>query len=192
MFLLNLPAPMILMYHNIGPEKEFDTLSEEYFVQHLEYLKNSRREVVSLETYVDRLEQKRPMGDAVTITFDDAYVSIARFVLPLMKEYGYPFSVFVPVDHVGGINAWDAEGHPRPLKIMNWPELKTLAGEQLLTFGSHSLTHRSFGLLRENEIREELKESKERLERELPVKIRYFAFPFGQRKDLGVSTPALY
>lgn len=183
---------MILMYHNIGPETTYDTLSEDKFVGHLNYIQASGRTVLSLEAYVDRLEQGIPLEQAVTFTFDDAFVSIREIILPLMQTYEFPFSVFVPVDHVGDHNAWDAPSAAEGINIMDWDQLRDLLAEPLVTLGSHTLSHRSLGSLTAAETELEISASKKKLESELGIKIHYFAFPFGQKKDLGHASKALF
>lgn len=176
------------MYHNIGLEHEFNTLSIPHFIEHLEYLKSSRYKLVSLSEYVENLKSGVYDDQTITMTFDDAYVSICDTVLPSLKEVQIPFTVFVPVNFIEQHNKWDVEEGPNISKIMSWGQLEQIAGEELVTIGSHGMSHTSFGELDEEAIDSELKESKAVLEERLQTSVNHFSYPYGQYKDLGVRT----
>jgi len=182
---------MILMYHNIGSELEFNTLPIPYFQRHIEYLKTSKYELVSLKDYIQNIQTDNRRRNLVTLTFDDAYISICDTVLPLLKKEDIPFSVFVPVEFVGTHNQWDVQAGPRMSKIMTWEHLENVAKEDLVTIGSHGMSHTSLGKLEVALIATELKDSKQILEEKLNKRVVYFAYPYGQLKDLGKGTEDL-
>ncbi|MBL4753493.1 MAG: polysaccharide deacetylase family protein [Flavobacteriales bacterium] len=179
---------MILMYHNIGSDREFNTLPVPYFQEHIQYLKTSKYELVSLEEYVQNIQTGSKRGDLITLTFDDAYISICDIVLPLLKKEDIPFSIFVPVDYVGAHNKWDVEEGPGMSEIMTWEQLDHVAMENQVTIGSHGMSHTSFGKLDATAIATELKDSRRILKEKLRTTVVYFAYPFGQLKDLGKGT----
>ncbi len=80
---------MILMYHHIGTVKNENWISEEKFASDIRRLVREKREVVPLERY-------DPAGNGqVVITFDDGNRDIVHFAIPLLKETGFPFEVFL-------------------------------------------------------------------------------------------------
>jgi peptidoglycan/xylan/chitin deacetylase (PgdA/CDA1 family) len=70
---------------------------------------------------------------------------------------------------------------------LSWCELEDLRAAGI-AIGSHSLTHRSFGRISLEEVREEALRSRELLEQRLGGEVRAFAYPFGTRADYGPAT----
>lgn len=180
---------MILMYHNVSVQSGFNTLSISHLEEHLEALRNKGFTLVDLQTYCNTLPHHR--DKVLTITFDDAFVGIRRFVQPLFQTLGIPFSIFVPTDYVGQYNLWDegVNGFQRN-DLLSWDELRDMADDPLITVGSHGCHHISMGKLSENDFRREASESKRILcERLGKTAISYFAFPYGQKKDIPAFAP---
>ena len=176
------------MYHNIGAEHEFNTLSVPLFKNHIKYLKSSGYTMISLSEYVENIRTGINNNKAITLTFDDAYISIPETVLPALKKEQIPFSVFVPVNFVGQHNKWDVEEGLNISKIMSWEQLTEIATEELVTIGSHGMSHTSFGKLNEQASVKELKDSKAILEEKLQTTVSHFSYPYGQYRDLGNET----
>jgi len=174
---------MILMYHNIDEKSGFNTISIKNFREHLEYLTSENYHIVSIKEYVNNLEDKSK-GKMLTITFDDAYVGVLHSVLPVIKQFEIPISVFVPVSFIGGYNVWDVQNGHDKINILSWEELKELKDEKWITIGSHGCNHKSLGKCNNDAIFKEINDSKQILERKLSIVIDYFAYPFGQLKDM--------
>ena len=64
----------------------------------------------------------------VVLTFDDAVQSHFQIARPLLKEYGFPATLFVSTDQVGGGD------------FLDWKELRELQGEGV-EIGNHSASH---------------------------------------------------
>ena len=70
------------------------------FRSHLEYLKRHYH-VISLDQLVDHYSRGTSIPDrSVVITIDDGYRSVYTLAYPLLKEYGFPATVFLPTDFV--------------------------------------------------------------------------------------------
>ena len=112
-------------------------------------------------------------ADRVIITFDDGDLSIYGIVYPLLKLYEVPATFFLVPNFVGevGYMSWE--------QIREMSSYRTASGKKLFTFESHSLTHRKLADLSEKEIREELLQSKEIIEREVGESVTVIALPFG-------------
>lgn len=61
----------------------------------------------------------------------------------------------------------------------SWEMLSEMIDTGLLTVGAHTITHDALSKLPESRVREEMKESRDRLERELGVLPKHFAYPYG-------------
>ncbi len=179
---------MILMYHNVDDKSGFNTVSAENFKKQLSFLKQNWH-ITDLNSYI---LNKNVGNNIATITFDDAYSNIYTHVLPIIQKLNIPISVFVPALYVNQYNTWDSHlpGFKK-ISILDWQTLSKLSENSLFTFGSHGLKHTSFRYLSEIETIKELKESKLIIEENLKKRVKYFAFPYGQRKDLGFATAEL-
>lgn len=123
---------IVFMYHRFGETKYPSTnIRLEQFRFQLEYLKKNNYNVLPLSKIVALLQKNEPLPEkCVALTIDDAYKSIYKEGFPLLKEYGFPFTVFVntnPIDH-----------HSK--RYMNWDEMREMAkfGAE---YANHSLTH---------------------------------------------------
>lgn len=179
---------MILMYHNIDEKAGFNTVSAENFARQLRFVQQ-HWQLTDMDTYVRECRTKPRLA---TVTFDDAYSCIITQVLPIIHELDIPITVFVPVSYVGKYNQWDENlsGYKR-INILSWNEIERLSQDSHFTICSHGMSHISLKNLSESQTESELRESKESLEHHLQKPVRYFAFPYGQRKDFGCATPDL-
>jgi peptidoglycan/xylan/chitin deacetylase (PgdA/CDA1 family) len=63
--------------------------------------------VLPLDEGLDALAQGNMPPRAVCITFDDGYRSTHDLALPVLREFGFPATVFVTTGHVGSSNMWN-------------------------------------------------------------------------------------
>lgn len=179
---------MILMYHNVDEKPGFNTVSAENFERQLRFVKQ-HWQFTDMDTYVRECRHNPRLA---TVTFDDAYYCLYTYVKAIAGELDMPITVFVPVNHVGSDNCWDEE-EPGYQKIdtLSWGDIEQLAQNPLFTFGSHGMTHVSLQHFTEEDTVKDLRESKETLEEHLQKTVDYYAYPYGQKKDLGHATPKL-
>jgi peptidoglycan/xylan/chitin deacetylase (PgdA/CDA1 family) len=131
---------------------------------------------------------------AVAITFDDGYRSVLDHGFPILSEFGFPATVFVPTSLVGlsgpmswpGIDKWEGGSHEAELTPMTWDELRSLrdAGWEI---ASHTQTHPKLPELGDEELRTELVTSREICTRELGSTCRSIAYPYGAFDDRVVA-----
>ena len=90
----------------------------------------------------------RPVPDRlVVLTFDDAVLSHATYVAPLLKKYGFGATFFVC--------EFQQPAFSDKTKYMSWPQVAELA-RQGFEVGSHTLTHRHVNKLTADELAAEL------------------------------------
>jgi len=83
-----------------------------------------------------------------------------------------------------GLNKVDAqEVHRR--HAISWDMLHALRHDPLVEIGAHSMTHARISSLSESDTLCEMVGSRERLQTQLGVPVRHFAFPFGRSGDCG-------
>jgi len=112
------------------------------------------------------------------------------FLPPIISEFGFPGTVFVPTALVGqptpmswpGIDKWDGGPYEDEVRGMTWDELRELrdAGWEV---ASHTRTHAYLPSLSEAELHTELAESRESCSRELGEPCRSLAYPYGAVDD---------
>ena len=102
----------------------------------------------------------------ITVTFDDGEMNNFMSAYPILKQYSRRAYFFIIVNRVGQTG------------YMGWKELKELA-KSGMTIGSHGLTHRRLTQFSDEELRHELVESKNILEKNLSQSIETISIPRG-------------
>lgn len=195
------PSPnAIVAYHAVGTPAQFGNVSRKRLRRDLEYL-TSEFTVVDLPGVIDPSED-----GGVALTFDDAYQDFYRNVLPLLREFDVPATLYVPAGFVGGVPpAYAYRFHcspatieqfndgidrstlsnpptiDRPPKMMSWEQLRAVAREELVSIGNHTLTHPDLAALTDQETLEaEILGARRKLRDELEIEIDRFCFPYGR------------
>jgi peptidoglycan/xylan/chitin deacetylase (PgdA/CDA1 family) len=108
----------------------------------------------------------------VFVTADDGWRSFVDNALPEMVKRGIPCTIFIIADRLG-----ESFGE-RNDRIVSACELHELPSE-LVSIGSHTLTHPKMTTLSDEEACKELADSRKRLGKILNSEIDSFCFPFG-------------
>lgn len=67
--------------------------------------------------------------------------------------------------------------------VLDWNQINKMSGDEIVTIGSHTITHPDLTKLREEDAFYEINESKKRLEEVITKKVEHFAYPFGAVTD---------
>jgi len=170
----------ILAYHRFGQQaSKMEVLATEFAAQ-LQYLAENDYRVVRLRDVEDFLAGKRALPKrAVVITMDDGYASTYKYAFPLLKQHGFPATVFVYTDFIGAKDA------------LTWAQMREMVASGLVDIQAHSKTHANLAYRLPGESDERYRERmdvearvpRDMLERMLPVKVDTFAYPFGDASD---------
>lgn len=169
----------VLMYHSVTTEKEsplvvsVDRLRDQFtMIKKWGCSTVSCNDIISWQNGITT-----PPHRPVLITFDDAYLETYTLALPLLEEFNFKATVFVPGKHVGGENAWDGGGQA----IMNLDQLRDGATRGLEP-ALHGWDHRSFEDLSDEELREQILNGINQFtEAEIPF-APAVAYPFGANR----------
>lgn len=101
----------------------------------------------------------------VFLTFDDIYNDTVEYAMPILKEKGIPFCVFISDCYIG------RDGY------ISEEQLAGLAREPLCTIGYHTKSHGIMRHMPEKEVMDEVKPDS--LEAIIGRKINCFAYPYG-------------
>ncbi|RUV67390.1 polysaccharide deacetylase, partial [Mesorhizobium sp. M5C.F.Cr.IN.023.01.1.1] len=73
----------------------------------------------------------------------------------------------------------------RQSMLMNWDEIRAMAGHSLVTIGAHTVNHRNLKRLSEADARHEVDDVRRILQAELGEAPRHFAYPYGYASAVG-------
>jgi peptidoglycan/xylan/chitin deacetylase (PgdA/CDA1 family) len=97
----------------------------------------------------------------VVLTFDDGYLDFYTQAFPVLRQYGFTATVFLPTDYIDG-----SRPGLRGKKHLTW-DLVAELNKSGIDFGSHTCSHPQLYDLQPNEIELELRKSKETIESNL-------------------------
>ena len=163
----------ILTFHSLDDSGSVISYEPAAFERLLEGLAGAHIPVVPLSEVCAR-------PGSVSLTFDDAFANFHQVALPLLERYRMPATVFAVTDYCGRDNNWPLQSPRVPiLPLMSWDRLRDAAGRGV-TIGSHTLSHPNLAKLDSpGAIRQELRQSRERIEQEIGRPVDAFAFPYG-------------
>lgn len=146
----------ILMYHSVGHNKAFFTVTPEIFEKQMQVLCNGGYKVISLSELLKRIKNKESLKKCVVITFDDGYLDNYENAFPILKKFNFPACIFL-VTGLLGKELTNSEGISLPLLNEQQINEMTQAG---IEFMPHTRTHRELVGLSESELNHEIEGSK--------------------------------
>jgi len=178
-FAFSADSAVILQYHHFGAGTPASTsVTMDQFRGHLDYLKSGGFTVWPVEKIVARLQEGEALPErCVGITIDDAYTSVYERAFPLLRENGYPFTVFVTTEGVDkGFESY-----------MTWDQMREMLSAGA-AFGAHGHSHDYLVRRRpgeaggewEERVRGDIALSVTRLREETGVSPPLFAYPYGE------------
>ncbi|HMK56113.1 MAG TPA: polysaccharide deacetylase family protein [Dissulfurispiraceae bacterium] len=169
----------ILLYHRFGPvAADSMTTTTSVFRAHIEYLMSNGYTVIPLRQLVNYYLHKgpAPAAKSVVITVDDGHKTVYTDMLPIVKKYRIPVTLFIYPSAISNASY-----------AMTWDQLRELQKTGLFDMQGHTYWHPNFKHERrksspseyEKTVDMQLNKSKTRLERELGTRIDMLAWPFG-------------
>jgi len=173
----------ILLYHRLGATVvDGMTITTPVFEAQMKYLHDNGYKVITLRQLVDYYRGKAPAPGpkSVVIVEDDAHKSVYSDMLPIIKKYRFPVTVFAYPSAIS--NAKYA---------MTWDQMRDLKKTGLFDVQSHTYWHPNFKKERRKLsqaaldafVTTQLQKSKVRLEAQLGSKVDMLAWPFGIYDD---------
>jgi peptidoglycan/xylan/chitin deacetylase (PgdA/CDA1 family) len=178
----------VLMYHKVNdvPGNSV-TVPTGLFAEQMAALRDLRYEVVGLDRVLAHYLDGEPLPPrAVLITFDDGYRDNLDNAVPVLRDFGYPAVVFVPIGYLDTMRPLPHEERLALTGFVNrtlfWEELAELEAAGVRV-ESHGIGHRPLADLELDEAAREISLSKLRLEERLGRPVRAFAFVKGSELD---------
>jgi peptidoglycan/xylan/chitin deacetylase (PgdA/CDA1 family) len=170
----------ILMYHSISDDPEPGVpayyrlaTSPARFREQMQWLKDQSFTVIDLMEALRRLETgANDVQRTVVLTFDDGFRDFLHQAWPVLSEFGFSGTVFLPTAYIGQLS--------KPFKgrqCMTWEEVRAMR-DSGIRVGAHTVNHSILYRLPWNELRRELHDCREQIEHELQQPVRAFAYPY--------------
>lgn len=154
-------------------------ISASKFAEQMKAIKEAEIPVIPLSDLLAwRKGQKNIPEESIVITMDDGWEGVYTHAYPVLKEYGFPFTVYVYKKYVniGG-------------RSLSWAQIKEMM-KHGCEIGSHSVSHESLRAKKGRSdadhlqwVLAEMKDSKEFIEKNLDSTCTSFAYPFGVFDD---------
>jgi peptidoglycan/xylan/chitin deacetylase (PgdA/CDA1 family) len=174
----------VLMYHKVNDVAGNPlTMPVSLFDEQMDQLRELGYKVVGLDDVLAHYVERAPLPpQAVLITFDDGYHDNLDNAARVLRKYGYPAVLFVPIGYLD-------DRHPLPHEerlasegmlnpTVDWDELGELEREGI-RIESHGISHRPLADLEVDEAAREISLSKLRLEERLGRPVRAFSYVKG-------------
>jgi peptidoglycan/xylan/chitin deacetylase (PgdA/CDA1 family) len=152
----------IIMYHGIDAAERYH-LNEQAFIRQMDHLA-----IAGFTTVLpDALNGAGSGYRNIMISFDDGYETDFSVAFPVLARYGFKAVSFVTTGFIGVRRGY-----------LTWQQVRELkrAG---FSIQSHTHRHRLLHLLADNELREELRHSKELIEDRLGTAVTALSMPGG-------------
>jgi peptidoglycan/xylan/chitin deacetylase (PgdA/CDA1 family) len=122
------------MYHQVDERPQTTavaralTVTTQQFGSEMAYLRAHKLRAVSVAEYLGALEEKRPTGDMVIVTFDDGYADQYTRAFGILERNRAHATFFITTGNVGKLNH------------LTWRDIGIMqrAG---MSFGGHSVNH---------------------------------------------------
>lgn len=179
----------VLMYHRIGTvenawEQKY-CVAPERFREHMRAIARRGFRPCSLGAFTAWLGGNAPLPEkSILLTFDDGFLGVYEHAFPMLRDLGWPFTVFLVSGLLGQTDAWTADSNPagRTYPLLGEREIAEMrrAG---VSFQSHTRTHPDLTGLDDAALDAELAGSRRELEALLGAPVDCLAYPFGKVDD---------
>lgn len=160
----------ILMYHHVGNPPAgggWLYVKPEVFSQQMDYLIQKGYTTVTLPEITNSLITGSLLSaKPIAITFDDGYRDFHSNAFSVLRSRNLKATVFLITQLMEGAD------------YLTWEQAREMAGSRLISFGDHTLDHRSMVSMTEAGLRNEIINSKQIIESN-GLTTNVFAYPFG-------------
>jgi peptidoglycan/xylan/chitin deacetylase (PgdA/CDA1 family) len=125
----------VLAYHRFGAMvNDAMTVRTSTFRWQLDYLRQRGYSIIPLRTLITSVQRRAPEPSrSVVITVDDGHASVFTELLPIVREYGIPVTLFIYPSAISNASY-----------AMTWEQLAALDRTGLFDIQSHTYWHPNF------------------------------------------------
>jgi peptidoglycan/xylan/chitin deacetylase (PgdA/CDA1 family) len=175
---------IVLCYHRFEDKpKDSLAIKPSEFETHMQVLKDNGISVIPMADFLAwrRGEKSIPPKSAI-VSIDDGYISGYSVAWPILKKFGYPFTMFIYTDYVKG-------GPKSGGQSVSWQQLGEMR-DAGVDIQSHTVSHSSLNAKKGKSdeqyqawLKNELAGSKEILEQNLGIQVKAIAYPYGLHNE---------
>lgn len=179
LFIAPAQAAVMLIYHHVASDTpRVSSVTADELRGHLQYFKDNQFQVIGLDVLIQHLQQNTAIPqNAVVITFDDSYENNFTTAHPILREFGYPYTIFISP---GSIDKGDGP-------LLNWQQVKQMSDEGVLV-ANHAMWHEHMARPEPGETEqqwlERMKQSilaaEEKIEQVTGQRHQWLAYPYGE------------
>jgi len=167
----------VLVYHKISSTKQPDyyTVAASRMREHLEYITKKGYNTIFISDMIDYIEKGKPLPPKpLMIALEDGFRDSYTDVYPMLKEFNCKANIFIVA---GFVQTPDNLGPRAEGEFLHVDEAK-LMGKDLVEYGLHTMYHHNYGVISPEEMDEDMRISKKRLD-ELGIPYQpCFAYPY--------------
>lgn len=165
---------IILAYHCISNNYKDDyTVTPSLFYSQMAWLQRAGYRAVSVEEGLEQFDNKK----LICLTFDDGYEDNYINALPVLKEFDFTGTLYLVPDYIGLSNVWD-QPKLAAKKLADNSQLLEMENYGI-RFGSHTQRHCDLRTMSIDQIENDLRESRKKLESFLTREVESFSYPWG-------------
>ncbi|MFC1754569.1 polysaccharide deacetylase family protein [Thermoproteota archaeon] len=163
----------VLMYHYVldsqKAKKDRRIVTPNSLESQLNFLKTNNYNVIPLEEFATLVREKKDIpNNTVVLTFDDGHLDNYTNAYPILKKYGLPATMFIIVEDLSTPGSVTKD------------QIREMSDSGLITIGSHALHGEHLpSMSDESELKKEIYDSKESLEKILGKPVNCFSYPIG-------------
>lgn len=183
-----MPAPIVLMYHNICPPPPTAQIKGMYvdprqFDWQIRWLLKHGFDITTFAQLTDKPAHAR----SVVLTLDDGYANNYSAAFPILQRHGVSAVIYPILTDLGKSRVtWPIGTERTPADLMTVPQVQEMAAAGI-EFGSHLLHHKPLTEMSPDQCEQELSASREQLQAMTGQKVLSIAYPYGAFDDVIVG-----
>lgn len=115
------------------------------------------------------------------VTFDDGFEDNFLNAFPILKKYNFKATIYLVPNQK--TNHWEEKNTSVLSNLLNNEQILQMQNSGLIEFGSHTLSHVNLSTINDEQLLNELKKSKEEVEKITNQECEAFAYPYGKFDD---------
>ena len=173
----------ILMYHSIGEHiknekhNKWRVKTNDFEKQMNWFYKNNWKSfTISELVKLDKIPEK-----SFVVTFDDGYEDNYLKAFSILKKYSFKATIYLVPNQK--TNHWEEKNTSVLSNLLKEKQILEMQNSGLIEFGSHTLSHVNLSTINDEQLLNELKKSKEEVEKITNKECEAFAYPYGKFDD---------
>ncbi len=163
----------IFVYHRFDDTRYPTTnTSIKELKKEFNYLKKNNYKVVPLIDIVNKIKAKEKVpNNWVALTIDDGFKTFYTNGLPIFKQYGYPFTLFIAVKYT----------EKKYKDYVSWKQLNEIKKYGDVEF--HTYAHGHYGQMSDEKIQADMDKGLSLMKEKLNIEPKLFVYAYGEYDD---------